>query len=732
MKQNGQYNMKRKSNQRITKIKLDSILELLKKAEDTVVEDACTIEPSEDQLTPYPNMDSLRIWTRDYITKGLNKILINKLADDGQTYMTTLIDGLPLFTKMSKTIQGTTPTEVISGFASNITSSNVSLNDKGIATFGSSSGTVTIPLTTVMKTNSTYELVFKFTGNLDTTNRYLINFASNKAFCIRASISKNKPHLYLNTGTGSLTTSRDVYLELDTQYKLTLTLDNSSKFTLTIIKIEDGSTIVTTSSSASQTNYMDQLNFGLDLITTEIDFSKSSITTSSGTINLLNTSEVYSTGETSKPGLWLSNLIQPVSQSQVGSWLRSNLIHSDNDKYSLINSYVVGNYSNTFTQPAIIQHVGGTSDDQACARRYGWNALDQSTYNQHYSPSLAGCLNYAHNKVNSYIQYSIRDDDYAFWYGSYQTIAFPSDPDMQKYTESDSSCTAYNFTNHDDDGTTYNATPYMMKAANSKQRPDIHGKLTLKPDSTTGGSISGELWGTDSDGNHCATNINYIFRSVQAMFSADYEFNSTDNSLDNTTYKPLKAYTNLSTCGCIYHYGLNTSDGKYYLANGNYRFKYSVGYMGEGRSCRGVAYHDSDGNAQYGFNSGNSAVFFDYDLGATCGRNSTKPRVDYDSNGYCGSHIGRLNGILLPQNTQVSDQSGINIYLHVKDIIAEYIDKDIPFSNPDCTQPAYNVHVNTDGTPANSYEKVYLIAENVSIDALGNISTINEKIIDLV
>lgn len=719
--------MKRKSNQRITKIKLDSILELLKKAEDTLVEDACTIEPSEDQLTPYPDMDSLRIWTRDYLTKGLNKILINKLADDGQTYMTTLVDGLPLFTKMSKTIQGTTPTEVISGFADNITSSNVTLDDKGIATFGSSSGTVTIPLTTVMKTNTTYELIFKLTGNPDSTNRYLLNFASNKAFCVRISIANNKPYLYCGTGTGSMT-SRDTYLELNIQYKLTLTLGANSSFNIAIIKIEDGSTVFTSNTSSSQVNYMDQLNFGLDLINTEIDFTKSSITTSSGTINLLNTSNVYSTGETSKPGLWLSNLIQPVSQSEAGSWLRSNLIHSNNDKYSLINSYVVGNYSNTFTQPAIIMGLASLPDE--CDPKWKYNGSDNSTYNQHYSPVISSCLNYAHNKINSILQYGIQDFDYAFWYGSYQTIAFPSDPDMQKYTESDSSCLPYNFTNHDDDGATYNATPYVMKAANSSQRPNIHGSLTLKPDKTTGGSITGEFSSIDDDGNQCTTNINYIFRSVQAMFADDYEYTSSDNSLDNTTYKPIKAYTRLDTC-CFYHYADFDDGVGFRIVGGDYRFKYSAS-MASGRSCRGVAYSTDGGNTyQYGFNSGNNYVYYDYGLGATCGMNSSSPSVDYDSSGYCRSNVGRLDGILLPSNTSTSDQSGINIYLHVKDLILEAKAAGIPYSNPDCTQSPYNIWVNTDGTTSSDYERVYLIAENVSIDSLGNISTINEKIINL-
>ena len=533
--------MKKKSHQRITKIKLDQILELLKKAEDTSVEDACTIEPATNQLTPYPDMDNLRTWTRDYLTKGLNKILINKLDDNGQTYMTTLIDGLPLFTKMSKTI---------------------------------------------------------------------------------------------------------------------------------------GENI-----------------------------------------------------ETSKPGLWLSNLIQPVSGSQAGSWLRSNLIHSDEDKYSLINSYVIGNYSNTFTQPALIlSPLNQDNANDMCPRKTKFPfTTDFVYYNQHYSPCISSCINYVNQPDNnSYYTFPITYFEYK--YGSYQTIAFPADPDMQTYTETDSTCLNYNFTNPGDNGTSYNATLYSMQAANSLQTPEPINSLSLKPNGTTGGSVSGTLTSFDDNGNKCETNINYIFRTVQAMFSTDYEYVTSDNSLDNTPTKPRKAWSKLAAC-CYYHY-IEDNQGYFYLASGYYRFRYAA-TMVSGITCSGVEFTDSEGNTKIGFSSGNKGVNYHSHDSATCGQTHDSPSVTYGSGGgYCGAYLGRLDGYMLYDRADLSGQSGLNIYLHVKDLAAESRSKGIPFVNPDCTQPSFQVSVNTDATPKD-FEKVYLIAENVSIDALGNIDTINEKIIKL-
>ena len=103
------------SNQRITKIKKDPILDLLQRAEATSVEDACVVIPAIDSLTPYPNPEQTRTWIRDNLLKGVNAIIpIAGLIDinTGTTtdephapqaiQYTTIIDGLPLNTYSHK------------------------------------------------------------------------------------------------------------------------------------------------------------------------------------------------------------------------------------------------------------------------------------------------------------------------------------------------------------------------------------------------------------------------------------------------------------------------------------------------------------------------------------------------------------------------------------------------------------------------------------------------------
>ena len=105
------------SNQRITKIKRDVILELLQRAEAMDVEDACVVAPAEQTLTPYPDADQTRTWIRDYLLKGINGIIPidtfywGSSTDDyaitrpAQTYISTvLIDGLPLYVYNHKII----------------------------------------------------------------------------------------------------------------------------------------------------------------------------------------------------------------------------------------------------------------------------------------------------------------------------------------------------------------------------------------------------------------------------------------------------------------------------------------------------------------------------------------------------------------------------------------------------------------------------------------------------
>ena len=104
------------SNQRITKIKKDPILDLLQRAEATNVEDACVVIPAIDTLTPYPNPEQTRTWIRDNLLKGVNAIIpikgltvINRARPStDEPYKsqaiqyTTIIDGLPLNTYSHK------------------------------------------------------------------------------------------------------------------------------------------------------------------------------------------------------------------------------------------------------------------------------------------------------------------------------------------------------------------------------------------------------------------------------------------------------------------------------------------------------------------------------------------------------------------------------------------------------------------------------------------------------
>ena len=228
------------SNQRITKIKKDYIEELLKRAESMSVEDACSIQEAGSDLTPYPDLSSLRLWSREYLLKGINKIYPVSFTDEGQTYLTTIVDGLVLFTKLTKSI------------------------DVGEEQF-----------------------------------------------------------------------------------------------------------------------------------------------------------------ETSKPGLWLSNLVQPISDSLAGSWLRHNLIHDNLSFYTSLNADTIGNYTFSFYQRGIIHRDKGSTHN------------DNDSYCQHWSPSALGCI--SHDAI------IIPTNNLRSTYTSYQMPVTPVNPDMQSYEETMSKDVAFTF-----------------------------------------------------------------------------------------------------------------------------------------------------------------------------------------------------------------------------------------------------------------------------------------------
>lgn len=107
--------IRRKSNQRITKVKLDKILSLLNKAEKMTPEEGTTIVSTTDDLTPYPEYSKLRFWTRDNILKGLNGAIITASPNNSENFIkddtkqktisyNVLLDGLILSVPEYKTV----------------------------------------------------------------------------------------------------------------------------------------------------------------------------------------------------------------------------------------------------------------------------------------------------------------------------------------------------------------------------------------------------------------------------------------------------------------------------------------------------------------------------------------------------------------------------------------------------------------------------------------------------
>ena len=114
--------VRRKSNQRITKIKIDTVLDLLERAEKTPVENAVVVNEAGRDLTPYPDLNNMRGWIRKYLLKGISGVFCNKseLTElssrtdyanqfKGSTnYFTTVLDGLILNTQEYKLIHNKT------------------------------------------------------------------------------------------------------------------------------------------------------------------------------------------------------------------------------------------------------------------------------------------------------------------------------------------------------------------------------------------------------------------------------------------------------------------------------------------------------------------------------------------------------------------------------------------------------------------------------------------------
>lgn len=662
-----------KSNQRITKIKRDPIEELLKKAEAMDVEDGCQVQPQGMDLTPYPNMSSLRLWVHDYLLKGLNVIYNNELSIDGQTYMTTIVDGLPLFTKLSKTIKqkvvGTSFEQPVLTEDGTIGGSSFAVN--GLPVMG----------------NELYVMT-----NPNTGYYYYEGYIPNQQF------TYYNPDAIKLTSITFNNTSIPSNIEGDILKTFQLDASNDNSVWTTI------GTYSRTNSAAGSGN--DDIE-----VTTEYAFKYFRFTlleAFNGNINKQAVSYCRLNGiiengianvETSKPGLWLSNLCEPYQVSQAGGWLRQNLINDYYKEYTNLNSDTIGNYSFSYFQRGIIHRDAGSTH------------ADNDSYCQHWSPSALGCI--SHDSL------IIPTNNLRNTYTSYQTLAVPSDVDKQSYSETISKDVEFTFVDNNNNiplsTTTFNGRVVgdgwqyeFVFEPNYGGSGNNYGETEEDvPNGSNGGCVTGQITYQLDNGDVCVQNIDKCFITDQALFNP-YNHSTGDALNDKDEYIQHKDWS--GTCGRyveLYNgpgivLGATTT-----ISNCCGSARISLSYNTDDR------YSGSECTTSYG--SGSSTVKGDSAVAEV----ATSSRVGVQNSDCCNAYGGQAT---LYFKEALEPQSNVTIYLNIWDLQKEYAAQGLPWAYT-CEYDRFRVEISTQPC-SDWYCKSFVIAENVDINDLGDISAL--------
>lgn len=665
-----------KSNQRITKIKRDPIEELLKKAEAMYVKDGCQVQPQGMDLTPYPDMSNLRLWVRDYLLKGLNVIYNNELSIDGQTYMTTIIDGLPLFTKLSKSISDIPKTEEID-YVQPTDFKSVDLIDTAyncvIATTLNVSSTMAACLNNWQSAkgktwhssngqNQTVTIYFK-----DAFKPTSINFKNRR--------DDNHNIWSISQVTVFASNNNSDYVQIgyttndnDTQggaWSVDCNTDTSYNY----IKLEFKGKSVYCALSKCVFNGKFLKNLG------------------------------YSTVETSKPGLWLSNLCEPYQVSQAGGWLRQNLINDYYKEYTNLNSDTIGNYSFSYFQRGIIHRDTGSTH------------ADNDSYCQHWSPSALGCI--SHDSL------IIPTNNLRNTYTSYQTLAVPSDVDKQSYSETMSKDVNFTFVDNNDNiplsTTTFNGRVVgdgwqyeFVFEPNYGGSGNNYGETEEDvPNGSNGGCVTGQITYQLDNGDVCVQNIDKCFVTDQALFN-QYNHSTGDALSNNNTFvmpiyisgegiagtlldeRPTRGYYIASVSGSCSNTGevyLVNDDGTHSTTSQSWRYDT---WSGSG-NCRPLPFGIKN-------------------MEHTC-----------SGCGTCYIPAGCGSGTLYLTKT-IEPQTNVTIYLNIWDLQKEYAAQGLPWAYT-CEYDRFRVEISTQPC-SDWYCKSFIIAENVDINDLGDISAL--------
>lgn len=679
--------MKRKSNQRITKIKRDRIEDLLKQAENTDVQDGTVIQEAGAELVPYPNFDQLRTWTRKYITKGLDKILINNIDSTGKKYITTLIDGLPLFSSTTKAI----------GKTSVVTSSKPYDQSQYLLDHVD---TIDPSKNCEVSTGLNTSAYFKQCWNY---------YASTDGSVYHSAAGQPQTVLIYLVDPLNLTS-------INFMNRNTTPLQPVN--TVTISGSDDGSTweVIGTGTNPDPNTVSKTWSVDLSSNTKYYNYFKLIFQGSDGYISLNKCQFVGSIGQfgavnTTKPGLWLSNLIQPRSATTAGSYLCHNLINTT--PLDTPNLDTLGQYSYSFLQRGIYHRTSGSVH------------YNHDSYAQHWSPSYLSCI--SHDSL------IIPFNNLRRTYTPYQTLVFPKNPDMQEYEETASKDIEYKFVNNDDQTiptiTDFNGrivgegwSYEFMFTPNGNGSGNNYGDggNPGNDNGSNGGCVTGTITYSDSayENSYCTQTINTCFQTIGSYFNPNVPDLSNYKLLDDRTNSQDMITASGTTAACCNFYLDKNITGYYYT---HITHTPISGY----EDCKGWKYQTQDGeyhSTESRNLSTSEPIFIGWYYGsATCGSYYTDPQLQGSCGGWCGTGTGTIQAAFKPAPPE--PLKGVDIYMIITDLKCQYEDQGLPWTHG-CGTDRFTYYFSTQKS-TNKCDKNILIASNIDINKLGDISKLN-------
>ena len=694
--------VRRKSNQRITKIKRDLLEELIKKAEGTDINDAVTIHPAGDDLTPYPDMNYLRTWIRNYLLKGLTKTFVTDMQESGKTIMTTIVDGLVLNTSMTKSIGiSGEPIPVEIPWTQPVMTTDGSLggSEYGIAFSSEYTSDASVPYGPARNAFSDFSDTSKCWSPYGSLPEWITFYSPNKL---------KVTSVDFNFNAGGFT-------EIMPACNAYGSNDNSTWTPIGSFSGNSSSTITLTTNS-SEAYYYHKYEFPQQALSYKgkVKILQHGVT--------LETRPEVKTVELPKPGLLLSNLCEPVSHSFSGGWLRQNLIHEDYSSINDITSSTLGHFAFSYLQQGIFHRDAGSTHE------------DFDSFNLHWSPSALGCMSHESIVIPSNLLQNV--------YSTYQSMVVPIDADMQTYNFGATKDVQFTFVDNNNNipltTTTYNGRvvgrdwsyEFKVRPNFSGSGTNYEGQTRCCPDDDTTCISNLDCSGADAACPECAsddTRSNGVCIAGQITTQDDCTqiFDScwiSDKVLANPNISEDSSLWNSNVIGI-------TSPLNTYTVNGENTGKcwddkctrpgdWDCNWFYVLECSSPTVTMSATMTAQLSSTYGVYCIQKSTHLDATQGTKSMSLRWTNDAS----KNGNKPVAIFRVYDTSVIEApiEDVNLYLHIKDLKAEAEALGLPW-NFDCTTDRFKVSVSTEPT-TDKYTTDRLLYENVNISSLGDIS----------